>query len=159
MCSFALPVFPWAEKVDMQALEPTAGKPAAACPTRADWIAMALPMTGQRRAKTCNLDMVPPHGETAVGAAVDMARRPAAVAFFMKGHMALDWRRTESIAAISSTRPNSIRLLRWEVEQGFRQRFEGGGGGRFDKNCIFPPSSAKKRENGILDLWREAKAG
>jgi hypothetical protein len=42
--------------------------------------------------------MVPPHGD-AWGrvTAVDMARRLAADAFFMKGHMAFDWRRTESM--------------------------------------------------------------
>jgi hypothetical protein len=48
--------------------------------------------------------MVPPQGEAmAAGEAVDMARRPAAVAFFMKGHKALDWRRTESMAVESGT--------------------------------------------------------
>ena len=55
-------------------------------------------MTGQRWAKTCSLEIVPPQGE-ACGrvTAVDMARKLAAEAFFMKGHIALDWRRTESM--------------------------------------------------------------
>lgn len=106
MCSLALAVVAWPEKVDMAALAAAPGKPAA-WPMRADWIDMAFPMTGQRRASTCNLDMVPPHGEATVGVVVDMARSPAAVAFIMKGHMALDWRKTESMMAV---RTGSVRL-------------------------------------------------
>lgn len=94
VCSLAWspPALAWAERPDRQAMVAT-------CPREADCTAMALPMTGQRRASICNFDMAPPHGE-AVGRAadVDMARRVAADAFFIKGHTALDWRRTESIA-------------------------------------------------------------
>lgn len=77
-------------------------------------------MTGQRRASTCSLEMVPPQGEgatavvaeaaTAGRAAVVMARRPAAVAFFMNGHMALDWRRAASMV-MSSTSVSEYRRL------------------------------------------------
>jgi hypothetical protein len=56
--------------------------------------------------------MAPPQGDTAVGVVVDMARSPAAVAFFMKGHMALDWRRTESMVAMIAAWDNSIRSYR-----------------------------------------------
>lgn len=49
--------------------------------------------------------MVPPHGEDTAFAAgrveVDRARKVAGEAFFMKGHMALDCRRTASMVAAS----------------------------------------------------------
>lgn len=57
-------------------------------------------MTGQRWASSCSFDMVPPQGEEACGAGrveVDSARRVAGEAFFKKGHMALDCRRTASM--------------------------------------------------------------
>ena len=49
------------------------------------------------------MEMVPPQGEaeTAGRVVVVIARRLAAVAFFMKGHMALDWRRTESMVVVA----------------------------------------------------------
>lgn len=62
----------------------------AAAPYLDDWTAMALPMTGQRCAYSCSLDMVPPNGEALGRATVDMARRVAGDADFRNGHMALD---------------------------------------------------------------------
>lgn len=64
----------------------------AAAPYLDDCTAMALPMTGQRCAYSCSLDMVPPQGEArGLGrVAVDMARRVAGEADLRNGHMALD---------------------------------------------------------------------
>jgi hypothetical protein len=68
------------------------------------WTAMALPMTGQRRAMVCRLDMLPPPGEEwkeRVGPLVaDSALRVAGEVFFKKGHIALDWRSTVSMFRI-----------------------------------------------------------
>lgn len=66
-------------------------------PTRADWIASALPMTGHRWPRSCSLEIVPPHWEAWGRVEVESARKVDGVAFFRKGHMALDWRRTVSI--------------------------------------------------------------
>lgn len=59
-------------------------------PTRADWTARALPMTGHRCPSSWSLEMVPPHWEAWGRVEVERARRVAGVVFFRKGHMALD---------------------------------------------------------------------
>lgn len=63
--------------------------------------AIALPMTGQRRAMVCRLDMLPPQGEEACRAEVERARSVAGEVFFKNGHMDFDWRRTASMVAAS----------------------------------------------------------
>lgn len=85
--------------------------PAPTWPNLADWTARALPMTGQRWASSCSLEMAPPQGEeaTAWGAGrveEDKARKVAGEAFFRKGHMALDCRRTASM--MGSSRASNV---------------------------------------------------
>ena len=63
----------------------------------ADWTARALPMMGQRLASRLSFDMEPPQCEALGRLVVDRARRVAGDAFFKKGHMALDCRRTDSM--------------------------------------------------------------
>jgi hypothetical protein len=53
------------------------------------WMASALPMTGQRRAMVCRLDMLPPPGEV-WRVEVERDRRVAGEVFFKKGHMDFD---------------------------------------------------------------------
>lgn len=105
-------------------------------PCWADRTAMALPMTGQRFANSCSRDMDPPPpqcGEDATWgrALVERALRVAGDDFFMKGHTALDCRRTESMANVSARRSvlrwwvmcARVRWLKVRVSKGF----EGGG--------------------------------
>jgi hypothetical protein len=73
---------------------------------REDWTASALPITGHRRAKTCNFEIVPPHGEACGRVAVDRARSVAGDARFKKGQTPLDWRKTASITAGCSRESN-----------------------------------------------------
>lgn len=54
-------------------------------------------MTGQRRAKTCRFDMLPPPGEALWALVVESERRVAGDVFFKNGHMDRDWRRSDSM--------------------------------------------------------------
>lgn len=64
---------------------------------------MALPMTGQRWASSCRLDMVPPQGDALGRADVESERRVAGEADLRNGHIALDWRRMLSMTAKMSS--------------------------------------------------------
>ena len=54
---------------------------------RRPWTAMALPMTGQRRPKTCRLDIAPPPGEPWRAAVVERVRRVAGGVRLRNGHI------------------------------------------------------------------------
>jgi hypothetical protein len=95
--SLARPVLPVKDLMAPMAATP----PRPILPACAVWTAMAFPMTGQRRAMVCRLDMLPPQGE-AWRADVERARSVAGDVFFKKGHMAFDWRRTASMIAVSN---------------------------------------------------------
>lgn len=65
-------------------------------------MARAFPMTGQRRAMVCRLDILPPPGEAwRAGVVVERERRVAGQVFFKNGQTALDWRRTASMVAVA----------------------------------------------------------
>ena len=61
---------------------------------------MALPMTGQRRARTWRLDMVPPPGETWRVVVVERDRSVAGDVLLRNGHMERDCLRRDSIEVI-----------------------------------------------------------
>jgi hypothetical protein len=97
--------------------------------------------------------MVPPQGEVAAGVAVDMARSPAAVAFLMKGHMALDWRRTESMVAVGRPDSNVAMCCFLGSSTGFVQQMLRRGRG----SVQFSASRARKKRIPFLKVAKKSK--